>query len=367
MQTESSAHGSGMPPSAQKRVAIVGAGKFGTRRALAAAAHARSSVVVIADVLGERAGELSTRMGCVATSDWRAAVTRPDVDVVIVSTPTQQLAETARVALEAGKHVLVEKPFGRTPEEVHPLMDLAARRNLRLKAGYNHRYHPALRQAHELFAQGKIGQALFLRCCYGHGGREGYEREWRTQANVSGGGELLDQGVHALDLFQWFVGDFQEVTGFVTTAFWPIAPAEDNAFALLRTPAGCVAQLHASWTNWKNVFTFEVFGETGSLSVSGLGGNYGLERLCYSSRRTSGERPAETWFEYPGEDRSLDLEWDDFLACIAEQRDPPSNARQAWQTLQLVQAIYGSDRGRQARARWNQGRATHGGARSVLI
>lgn len=334
------------------RVAVIGAGKFGTRRAVAAAENSDSCVVVVADVVADRAQELANRIGCAATSEWREAVTREDVDVVIVSTPTHQLTLTSRVALEAGKHVLVEKPFGRTPDEVHPLLELADRKNLRLKAGYNHRYHPALQKAHELFALGKIGRALFLRCSYGHGGREGYEREWRTQADISGGGELLDQGVHALDLFQWFVGGFEEVVGFVTTAFWPIAPAEDNAFALLRTSTGCVAQLHASWTNWKNVFAFEVCGETGSLTVSGLGGSYGPERLCFGSRHSCGVRPEEKWFEFPEQDRSLELEWSDFLRCIANDQEPPSSGREAWRTLQLVHAIYDADRGRRARARW---------------
>ena len=257
--------------------------------------------------------------------------------------------------MEAGKHVLVEKPFGRNAEEALPIVTLAGRKNLRVKAGYNHRYHPALQKAHEMFDRGDIGRALFLRCCYGHGGREGYEKEWRTQADVSGGGELLDQGVHALDLFQWFVGSFEEVTGYVTTAFWPIAPAEDNAFALLRTAGGCVAQLHASWTQWKNIFTFEVCGETGSLTVQGLGGNYGREKLCFASRRAAGMPPVEQWFEFPEKDRSLELEWRDFLQCIARGQDPPSSAREAWQTLQLVHSIYDSDAAHRAKNRWGNG------------
>ncbi|HEV2523280.1 MAG TPA: Gfo/Idh/MocA family oxidoreductase [Candidatus Acidoferrales bacterium] len=345
-----------MPEGFKTRVAVIGAGKFGTRRAMASTAHSGTSMIVVADLVEERAAQLSHLLGCAATTNCKEAATRGDVDVVIVSTPTQYLAETARLALEAGKHVLVEKPFGRTPEEVLPLAGLAARNNLRLKAGYNHRYHPALLKAYELFAGGAIGRPLFLRCCYGHGGREGYEQEWRTHSDVSGGGELLDQGVHALDLFQWFAGSFEEVTGFVTTAYWPIAPTEDNAFALLRTSSGCVAQLHASWTNWKNIFTFEVFGETGSLTVSGLGGSYGPERLCFASRREAGSRPDEEWFEFPKEDPSLELEWADFVLCIAEGRDPSCGAAQAWQTLKLVQAIYDSDRGHRAKSRWENGR-----------
>lgn len=346
-----------MSADSKTRVAVIGAGKFGTRRATAAAAHGGTSLVVVADVVEERATELSQLLDCSPTNNWKEAATRGDVDVVIVSTPSQYLAETTRLALEAGKHVLVEKPVGRTPEEVLPLAGLAARQNVRLKAGYNLRFHPSLEKAHQLFTSGAIGRPLFLRCCYGHGGRKGYEKDWRTQGDVSGGGELLDQGVHVLDLFQWFAGEFKEVTGFVTTAFWPIAPAEDNAFALLRTDGGCVAQLHVSWTNWRNIFTFEVFGETGSLTVSGLGGSYGTETLCFASCNAAGVRPQEKWFEFPEEDRSLESEWAEFLSCIAEGRDPSCGAKHAWQTLKLVQAIYDSDRGHRAKSRWENGRS----------
>ncbi len=322
------------------RVAVIGIGRFGARRAAAAAANPRSAVVVVADVRPAHARDVAERLGCAYATDWRQGVTREDVDAVIVSTPTRLLPEVSRAALDAGKHVLVEKPFGRNADEVVPAVEAARRNHRRLKVGYNHRYHPAVRKAWELFQEGTIGRSIFLRCCYGHGGRPGYEQEWRSQIHLSGGGELLDQGVHALDLFQWFAGEFREVTAYLTTAFWPIEPAEDNAFVLLRTPAGCVAQLHASWTNWKNTFSFEVSGEKGYLAVSGLGGNYGPEQLCCGVRPALGAKPEERCWDFPEEDRSLALEWDDFLKSIAEDCEPQSNGQEGWRTLQLVEAIY---------------------------
>jgi len=215
------------------------------------------------------------------------------VDVVVVSTSTRFLPVVAQKALAAGKHVLCEKPFGRRVDEVLPAVEEAARRKLCLKVGYNHRYHPAIAKAHVLLEEGAIGDILFLRCLYGHGGRPGYEREWRVDPELSGGGQLLDQGVHALDLFRWFLGEFEEVTGTVSTAFWPIAPTEDNVFATMRAPCGAVAHLHASWTYWKNTFAFDVFGQKGYLRVSGLGGSYGLERLCWGFRKKPGDVPEE--------------------------------------------------------------------------
>ena len=184
-----------------------------------------------------------------------------------------------------------------------------------LKTGFNHRHHPAIWRAHELCAEGAIGPLMFIRAVYGHGGRPGYDKEWRADADLSGGGELLDQGVHIVDLCRWFLGDFAEVFGSTATYFWDlghfesagrdspraangqsVAPSsislEDNAFALLRTADGRVAQFHTSWTQWKNRFSFEVFGRDGYLRVEGLGGSYGVERLevgrAQAGRRRAG-------------------------------------------------------------------------------
>jgi len=322
------------------RVAIVGAGKFGSRRAIAIAANSKSEIRVIADPAVDAAKKLAGIVGCSFSTRWEEAVAREDVDAVVVSTSAQFLSSVTQRALEAGKHVLCEKPFGRNANEVRPSVEEAARRNICLKIGYNHRYHPAIARAHALLKEGAIGGIQFLRCLYGHGGRPGYEREWRANAELSGGGQLLDQGVHALDLFRWFAGEFREVKAYVATSFWPIAPAEDNVFALLRTEGGCVASLHASWTNWKNVFSFEVFGERGYLSVTGLGGHYGSERLCWGQRHTVGAKPEERWFDYSEKDRSLEDEWSDFIDCVATGRQPLSNGAESVKTLELGEAIY---------------------------
>jgi predicted dehydrogenase len=235
---------------------------------------------------------------------------------------------------------LAEKPFARSAAEAWPVIEAARRSRVCLKAGYNHRYHPALRGAHRLFAEGRIGRPLTIQCFYGHGGRIGYDQEWRSRPDLSGGGQLLDQGVHALDLFGWFLGDFEEVNAMVSTAFWPIAPAEDNVFATLRAPSGAVAQLHASWTYWKNKFSCTLIGEKGYLLVDGLGGSYGPERLCLGVRKNPGEVPKEEWSDFPGRDDSLELEWQDFLDSIAGGQKPMSDGEDAARTLRLVDAIY---------------------------
>ena len=278
----------------QKRifgVALVGAGAFGNRRAAAVSENPRSRLLVAADPARLRAEDIADAYAADATTNWTEAIERDDVEIVVVATPPAVAPEICIRASSAGKHVLVEKPFGRAALEILPAVEAAKKHYMRLKAGYNHRYHPAIAKAHEMLCDGSIGKPLFLRCTYGHGGRPGYEREWRSHVAISGGGQLLDQGVHALDLFRWFAGEFEEASAFLTTSFWPISPVEDNVFAMLRTRAGIVAQLHASWTQWKNTFSFEVTGELGSLSANGLGRSYGPEQLVWAARAAAGGAP----------------------------------------------------------------------------
>lgn len=327
-------------------VALIGAGGFGERRAEAIAANPRSRIVTVADPVAARAVALADALDCDATANWRQAAAHDDVEVAVVSTPPNVAPNIARFALAAGKHVLVEKPFGRTSREILPVVETARQNHVLLKAGYNHRYHPGIQMARQMFTDGLVGRLLHVRCMYGHGGRPGYEREWRAAANVSGGGELLDQGVHAIDLFRWFAGDFSEAFAFLSVSCWPIAPAEDNAFALLRTASGTVAQLHASWTQWKNRFEFEVVGDLGSLVVTGLGRSYGPEKLVWTARSSGGGAPDEKTFEFPGTDESLAREWDDFLDAIEEQCEPMSNGADAFRTLEHADALYASARER---------------------
>jgi predicted dehydrogenase len=299
------------------RVGIVGCGLIGRRRAAIAGEMPGDEVVVLADVDKSRAEALAADMDCVATTDWQEVVDRDELDAVVVSTSNDWLAAITVAALQNGKHVLCEKPPGRNGREARQMMDAARASGTKLKIGFNHRHHPAVWKARELFARGEIGQALFVRCRYGHGGRPGYEKEWRANPKVSGGGELLDQGIHAIDLFRWFLGDFREAFGYTPTLSWDM-PVEDNAFALFRTDTGLHASLHASWTQWKNLFSLEVFGEDGHLVVDGLGGSYGSEQLTVGRRAIEGGAPEEEVLSFPGPDASWRAEWQEFVSAIRE-------------------------------------------------
>jgi predicted dehydrogenase len=323
------------------RVGLVGAGYIGAKRARAIARANDARLTAVADRDEQRAQALAQDYGARASADWEGLVTARDVDAVVVATHHNWLAPISLAALEGRKHVLCEKPLATTAADAERLVAVAARQGTKLKTGFNHRHHPALWQAHELAQAGHIGRLLFLRCRYGHGGRAGYEREWRANPAESGGGELLDQGIHALDLFRWFLGEFQKVSAALTRAFWPM-PVEDNAFCLLRAPAGEVATLHASWTQWKNLFSFEVFGECGYLIAEGLGGSYGTERLLIGKRPAEFGAPAEECIEFDGEDCSWAKEWEEFASAIREDRRPLADGYDGWQALRLADAAYES-------------------------
>ncbi len=240
-------------------MAIIGCGLIGRKRA---AALGGARLVACADLDRARAESLArTSSGAVATDDWRSAIGRPDVDIVAVATTNEMLAEIARAAVEAGKHVMVEKPAARSVAEIDPVIDAARRAHRLVRVGFNHRYHPALRKARELFDAGVLGDLMFVRGRYGHGGRIGYDKEWRADPARSGGGELIDQGVHLIDLSRWFLGEFTVVNGFAHTYFWQM-PVDDNAFLLLRTARDQTAFLHVSCTEWKNLFSLEIYGQT---------------------------------------------------------------------------------------------------------
>jgi predicted dehydrogenase len=318
-------------------VAIVGCGAMGQKRAQHLAG---ARLVHCIDTNAERAVRLAaSSRRCEHGTDWRVLLERRGLDAVIVSTPQDLQAEMVRHAVAAGLHVLVEKPGARGADELGGLRQLAAERNVRVRVGFNLRYHLALREARRLVDAGELGPLLYIRARYGHGGRLGYESEWRAQRHRSGGGELIDQGVHLIDLARWFLGEFVEVSGFAHTYFWNMA-VEDNGFLLLKTGAGQVAFMHASWTEWKNLFSFEIYGRDGKLEINGLGGSYGTERLTWYRMGAAMGPPDTTLWEYPAPDDSFTAEMADFITDIEQGLDSQPGIDDAAAALRVVEQIY---------------------------
>lgn len=318
-------------------VAIVGCGLIGRKRAKALRG---CRLIACADVLAERAESLARQIpGCRPLNDWRAVLDRGDVDLVIIAATHDVLAEITLAAISARKHVLVEKPAARRARELNPIIEAATRSRVLVRVGFNHRYHRALRKARELLENGELGELMFLRARYGHGGRTGYDKEWRARPEVSGGGELIDQGVHLIDLARWFLGDFVDVNGFAHTYYWDM-PVDDNGFLLLKTAKQQVAFLHASCTEWKNVFSLEIYGRKGKVDVNGLGGSYGVERLAFYRMLPEMGPPETSIWEYPMGDDSWEVEFGEFIEDIRLGRAPAAGLGDARAALEIVETIY---------------------------
>jgi predicted dehydrogenase len=327
-------------PETSLRGAIIGCGLIGRKRAAAL----DSAITVFCDVREDRAQELAAKFpGSWATTNWQAAIARDDVDFVMVATTHDMLAPVAAAAAGAGKHVLVEKPGARCAAELDPVTEAARRTGALVRVGFNHRYHRAFRKAREIFDSGALGQMMFIRGRYGHGGRPGYDKEWRAVPERSGGGELIDQGAHLIDLSRWFLGDFTSVQGRAHTYFWSM-PVEDNGFLLLETAGGQVAFLHASWTEWKNLFSFEIAGRVGKLEISGLGGSYGVERLTWYRMSPEMGPPETLAWEYPMADDSWEAECAAFLQDIRLRRQPRPGIADAQAALRIIEQIYSGKR-----------------------
>jgi len=318
--------------------AIIGCGLIGKKRL--AALPVGSKLVVACDTNLERARSLVelSKTGR-AVTDFNEAVADSQVNAVVVATINSTLAEISAAAIRAGKHVIVEKPAGISVKQIDDLIALEKGHGVCVRVGFNHRFHPAFVKAREIFDSGVMGELMFIRARYGHGGRVGYDREWRADPKLAGGGELVDQGIHLIDLAAWFLGDFKKVDGHVATYFWDM-PVDDNAFLDLQTAKGQTAWLHVSCTEWKNLFSFEIYGRHTKLHIEGLGGSYGVEKLFHYQMKPEMGIPDTKVYEFPGPDESWKTEMAKFEEDIQSKRVPDAGLAEVHTALQVVETIY---------------------------
>jgi predicted dehydrogenase len=323
------------------RVGIVGCGLIGRKRA--AALTESDAVIACHDLLPAAAESLAREHGARACSSM-AQLLELAPDVVVVAVSHDQLAALAEAALDAGAHVLVEKPAGLGAGQIDRLSAAEARSGLRVKVGFNHRFYPGIARAAAEVHGGRHGELLHVRARYGHGGRPGYEREWRAQPERSGGGELIDQGMHLIDLVHWLAGPLPLHSALLRTQFWDM-PVEDNAALILGDPESRDApwaMLHATWTEWKNLFSLEIYCRTAKLQVDGLVRSYGAQRLSIHRMRPTMGPPETEQIDYPDDDRTWRAEWRHFAATIAGDEGPLlgdlADARYAWEQIEAAYA-----------------------------
>jgi predicted dehydrogenase len=327
-------------------VGMVGCGRIGAKRA---DALARQDVLLACcDVDGTAAAELARAHGCevCATAEELFSF---EPDVVVVATVHDQLAALAERALTSGAHVLVEKPGGVSMAQIDRLIDCQRAGGRLVKVGFNHRFHPGIARAAAEVHSGRHGELMHVRARYGHGGRLGYDREWRAEPARSGGGELIDQGMHLLDLSNWLAGPLPLHSALLRTQFWD-TDVEDNAALLLgvaRSRGDPWAALHVSWTEWKNLFSLEIYCLTAKIQVDGLVGSYGPQRLRIYRMGPELGPPALEEIHYPDEDRSWRSEWEHFAEAVVGDDGRPllgdlRSARDAWEQVEAAYAAGGA-------------------------
>jgi len=327
------------------RVGIAGYGVVGKRRQKFIDSHPRLAVVAMSDITFESEG---------VDSDGRyryknyEGLFEQDLDVLFVSLPNNIAAISTVAGLEMGLHVFCEKPPGRLVEDIRKVIRTErAHPHLKLKYGFNHRYHESVKKAKTLIDGGCYGKILNLRGVYGKSRVIPFTGGWRSERDVAGGGILLDQGIHMIDMIRHFAGDFDEIKSFISSQYWG-HDVEDNAFAMLRNQSGCIAMLHSTATQWRHKFRLEVTLESALIELTGiLSGSktYGEEKLTFVTRdsdSTAGSFAEETTLYL--DDNSWRDEVYEFADLILQDRKVENGSSEdALKVMELVYGIYYAD------------------------
>ena len=342
---------------ADLKFGIIGFGKIGQLRKKVIEELGIGQVVAIADPFADFS---SISESISTTGDYRELLGR-DLDCMIVATPNNITSRAIIQCLEGGYHVFSEKPPGRNLKEVLDIRDtFIQNNNLCLKFGFNHREHYSVREARRIVDSGRMGDLMWGRGSYGKAGSLEFEKEWRSNLDEAGGGILLDQGIHMVDLLNYFFGGFSEIKSFVTQSYWDI-PLEDNAFALMKNDRNQHALFHSSSTQWKHLFRLELFFSEGYMILSGLltgSKSYGRETLVIAKRQFEDEleligNPSEEEI-YFDEDRSWFYEMEDFYDCVKNGRKVVQGSiEDAIDAMEVVERIYKSDPVWQAKTKLN--------------
>lgn len=326
------------------RVGIAGYGVVGRRRRKFIDRHPRLQTVAVCDRIFEKSPPADA--GVPYHSHYRDLLGEK-LDVLFVCLTNDIAAEVTSAGLDHGLHVFCEKPPGRDLHDIESVIRCERRHpELKLKYGFNHRYHDSVRDALQIVRSGVLGEPIDVRGIYGKSKIISFESDWRTQRALAGGGILLDQGIHILDLMRLFVGDFADVKSYVSNRHWG-HDVEDNAYALMRTDSGVIAMIHSSATQWRHRFQLDITLQRGQIILSGIlsgSKSYGAETMtvAYAEPDDAGD-PREVTTRY-NQDNSWRDEIADFAADILEDRRvTDGSSADAMKVMQLVYSIYCAD------------------------
>ncbi len=328
------------------KVGIAGYGIVGKRRHEVIKQNPRYEVVSVCDQnFKAEKGILEGKT--LFYNNYRAMIQAENLDALLVCLTNDVAPEATILGLQSGSHVFCEKPPGRTVQDIIEVLKVSKQYpHLKLKYGFNHRYHDSVVKALSIVKSGEIGKVINLRGVYGKSKILDFRSDWRTKRAVAGGGILLDQGIHMVDLFRLFAGEFEEIHSFISNDYWN-HDVEDNAYALMKTSSGIVGMLNSSATQWRHRFSLEIGMTEGSIILSGIlsgSKSYGAETIIIVEKNDDdmGD-PLETKIRY-NKDLSWKREIDEFQKCI--DRDTPilnGSGEDALKTMQLVYRIYCAD------------------------
>ncbi len=271
--------------------------------------------------------------------DWKKIINSDEINTIFICTTHNFLSKILVEAIKKNKHVLVEKPASISENELKKAISISMKKKIVIKVGYNHRHHESIKESLKLVKKNKIGNLMFIKTSYGHGGRIGYEKEWRMNKKISGGGELLDQGSHLIDLSMMFLGKVISHKSKLTTNFWK-TDVDDNAFLILEFNDQKVSFIHASCTEWKNNFTFEIYGKSGKIKIEGKGGSYGFEKVTLFKMMKKMGKPKVTKIKISKTEQSWRTETDIFFNDIIKKKYSNTELIRSLEILKLINKIY---------------------------
>lgn len=327
------------------KVGIAGYGVVGKRRRLAIDQSQYFKTVAVSDITFCD-GEIM-KDGILHFSDFKSLF-KQDIDVLFVCLPNYLAAEATIAGLERGLHVFCEKPPGRDIQDVRGVIAAEKKHsNLKLKYGFNHRYHESVKETKKVIESGQYGEIINLRGIYGKSSIIPFDKGWRAERQYAGGGILLDQGIHMLDMISYFAGEFEEVKSFISNNYW-CHDVEDNAYAIMRNRKGCIAMLHSTATQWQHKFRLEITLRNALLELSGiLSGtkSYGDERLKIIPKKDGSS--VGSFFEITNSylnDNSWQCEVDEFADIIINNKIVNNgSSADALKVMELVYRIYCAD------------------------
>lgn len=325
-------------------VGIIGAGKMGRIRAEALAKSGRAEIVAYFEP-----NAVSALEGPERKDSAEAVIADPRVEAVFICTPNLHNQPLTLKALKAGKHVFCEKPPAFTAADVEEVIAAERASGRKVMYGFNHRHHDSILETKKMIDSGAYGRILWMRGRYGKSVDQNFFKDWRSKKELAGGGIMMDQGIHMLDLFLMFAGDFDEVMATVSNLYWHL-DVEDNVFAIFKRKDGLVASLHSTMSQWRHLFSIEIFLEKGYIVVNGLltsSGTYGQETLTVAKNRTTA--PAATWNDEEHQTFDINNSWDNEVGQFldAVQKDEPvrvGTTADALKLMRVMDRIYKYDR-----------------------